>query len=219
MSEPFQKAPLMPETRSSATDQEMSQTTLNKGQRQMDSVHKSWGFRTFRDPFQENSSQGLEANKGQKSTPLRRVVCPLERDDSSRTRAGITVRAVRALLEREPLKPTATQWICTRAPSDSGVTKDGSLNQGFAASNGRDHLRRGVIHHSVRAHLCLRLGAGSEICRQLRSQGKLLDPMVWSVLYLHAEPVGLSRRIQQTKGWTPIGSNRAPEEPLDFSTF
>lgn len=126
----------MPETRSSATDQEMSQTTLNKGQRQMDSVHKSWGFRTFRDPFQENSSQGIEGNKGQKSTPLREVVCsgtslekepprvcPLERDDSSRTRAGITVRAVRALLEREPLKPPATQRIYTRAPNDSGVTK------------------------------------------------------------------------------------------------
>lgn len=46
----------------------------------------------------------------------------LERDDSSRHLAGITVRAVRALLEREPLKPTATQRICTRAPSDSGVT-------------------------------------------------------------------------------------------------
>ena len=83
VSEPFPKAPLMPETRSSATDQEMSQTTLNKGQRQMDSVLKSWGFRTFRDPFQVQSSQGLEANKGQKSTPLRRVVCPgasLEKD-------------------------------------------------------------------------------------------------------------------------------------------
>ena len=74
VSEPFQKTPLMPETRSSATDQEMSQTTLNKGQRQMDSVRKSWGFRTFRDPFQENSSQGIEGNKGQKSTPLREVV-------------------------------------------------------------------------------------------------------------------------------------------------
>ena len=71
VSEPFQKAPLMPETRSSATDFEMSQTTLNKGQRQMDSVRKSWGFRTSRDPFQENSSQALEGNKGQKSTPLR----------------------------------------------------------------------------------------------------------------------------------------------------
>ena len=206
----------MSETRSSATDQEMSQTTLNKGQRQMDSVLKSWGFRTSRDPFQENSSQGLEANKGQKSTPLRRVVCPLERDDSSRTRAGITVRAVRALLEREPLKPTATQRICTRALGDSGVTKAGSLNQGFAAPNGRYHLRRGVINHSVRAHLCLRLGAGSEICRQLRSQGKLLDPMVWSVLHLHAEPVGFPWGIHQTNGWTLVGSHRAPRRTTRF---
>ena len=198
----------------------------------MDSVLKSWGFRTSRDPFQENSSQGLEANKGQKSTPLREVVCPgtslekdtprvcpLERDDSSGHLAGSMVRAVRALLEREPLKPTATQRICTRSPSDSGVTKDGSLNQGFAVPNGRHHFRGGDIHHSVCAHLCLRLGAGGEICRQLSCERKLLDAMVWSVLYLHAEPVGLSRRIQQTKGWTPIGSNRAPEEPLDFSTF
>ena len=37
--------------------------------------------------------------------------------------AGKTVRAVRALLERESLRPFATQRICTRAPSDSGVTK------------------------------------------------------------------------------------------------
>ena len=76
VSEPFQKAPLMPETRSSATDHVMSQTTLNKGQRQMDSVRKPGGFRTSRDPFQENSSQGLEAIKGQKFTPLREVVYP-----------------------------------------------------------------------------------------------------------------------------------------------
>ena len=34
-----------------------------------------------------------------------------------------TVRAVRALLEREPLKPPATQRICTRAPADTGVSK------------------------------------------------------------------------------------------------
>ena len=182
----------------------------------MDSVHKSWGFRTFRDPFQEKSSQGLEANKGQKSTPLREVVCPLERDDSSRKMAGIQVRAVRALLEREPLKPTATQRICTRALGDSGVTKAGSLNQGFAAPNGRYHLRRGVINHSVRAHLCLRLGAGSEICRQLRSQGKLLDPMVWSVLHLHAEPVGFPWGIHQTNGWTLVGSHRAPRRTTRF---
>ena len=102
----------------------------------MDSVRKSWGFRTSRDPFQENSSQGIEGNKGQKSTPLREVVCsgtslekepprvcPLERDDSSRTRAGITVRAVRRFLELKAPKPTATQWIYPRRSGDSGVTK------------------------------------------------------------------------------------------------
>ena len=100
----------MPETRSGATDQEMSQTTLNKGQHQMDSVRKSWGFRTSRDPFQENSSQGIEGNKGQKFTPLRRVVCPLERDESSRQMEGITVRAVRRFLGRKTPIPTATQW-------------------------------------------------------------------------------------------------------------
>ena len=123
VSEPFQKAPLMPETRSSATDQEMSQTTLNKGQRQMDSVRESLGFRTSRDPCQENRSQALEGNKGQKSTPLREVVCPLERDDSSRKMAGIQVRAVRRFLGRKTPKPTATQWIYPRRSGDSGVTK------------------------------------------------------------------------------------------------
>ena len=45
----------------------------------MDTVRKSRGFRTSQEPFQENSSQGSEVNKGQKSTPLRRGVCPLER--------------------------------------------------------------------------------------------------------------------------------------------
>ena len=93
---------------------------------------------------------------------------------------------------------------------------DSSINQGFAEPNGRHHIRGRVIHHSVRAHLCLRLGAGSEICRQLRSESKLLDPMVWSVLHLHAEPVGFSRRIQQTKGWTLVGSNKATRRTTRF---
>ena len=176
----------MPKTRSSATDQVMSQTSLNKGQRQMDSVLKSWGFRTSRDPFQQNSSQGLKGNKGQKSTPLREVVCP-----------GTS-------LEKEPPRVSPLE------------RDDSSLNQGFAVPDGRHHIRGGVIHHSVRAHLCLRLGAGSEICRQLRSETKLLDPMVWSVLHLHAEPVGFSRRIQQTKGWTLVGSNRAHRRTTRF---
>ena len=151
----------------------------------MDSVRKSLGFRTSRDPFQENSNQGFEAKKGQKSTPLRRVVCP------------------GASLEKE-------SRVCPLERHDS------SINQGFAEPNDRHHIRGGVIHHSVRAHLCLRLGAGSEICRQLRSETKLLDPMVWSVLHLHAEPVGFSRRIQQTKGWTLVGSNRAHRRTTRF---
>ena len=143
-------------------------------------------------------------------------VCPLERDDSSRAGTGKQVRAVRRFLGHKTLKPSAVQWIYNRALGDSGVTKAGSLNQGFAAPNGRYHLRRGVINHSVRAHLCLRLGAGSEICRQLRSQGKLLDPMVWSVLHLHAEPVGFPWGIHQTKGWTLVGSHRAPRRTTRF---
>ena len=124
--------------------------------------------------------------------------------------AGKTVRAVRALLEREPLKPPATQWIYPRRLNGTGVTKASSLNQGFAVPNGRHHLRCGFVHHSVCAHLCLRLGAGSEICRQLSSERKLLDPLLGSDFHLHAKPIGLSRRIgrvQQTKGWPVSGSN------------
>ena len=93
---------------------------------------------------------------------------------------------------------------------------DSSLNQGFAVPNGRHHLRGGFVHHSVRAHLCLRLSAGREICRQLRSQRKLLDPMVRSVLHLHAEPVGFFRLVHQKKGWTLVGSYRAPRRTTRF---
>ena len=59
----------------------MSKTPLNKGHRQMDNVNNRCEFRTFRDPFQEQRSQGTEGNKGQKSTPLRDQACPLERDE------------------------------------------------------------------------------------------------------------------------------------------
>ena len=126
VSKPFQKATLMPETRSSTTDQELSQTTLNKGQRQMDSVLKSWGFRTSRDPFQQNSSQGLEANKGQKSTPLREVVC-----------SG-------ASLEKEPPR------VCPLEHDHS------SLNQGFSLLDEGDHIVSGLMDHSVIAAFHLR---------------------------------------------------------------
>ena len=89
----------------------------------MDSVLKSWGFRTCRDPFQENSSQGLEANKGQKSTPLREVVCPgtslekesprvcpLERDDTSGQMTGWSQLQLAHALERD--EPRANRLLC-----------------------------------------------------------------------------------------------------------
>ena len=52
-------------------------------------------------------------------------VCPLERDDSSRTRAGITVRAGGLLLELKSPKSIGTQSFCHRRFSDTGVTKVG----------------------------------------------------------------------------------------------
>ena len=100
----------------------------------MDSVLKSWGFRTSRDPFQENNSQGLEGNKGQKSTPLREVgcsgtslekesrVCPLERHDSYAQMGITTVRAGSRFLVRKTPKSIATQSFCLGRSNDSGVT-------------------------------------------------------------------------------------------------
>jgi len=148
--ESFQKTPLFPEMRSGAMDFVMSITTSNKGQSpnkghrpnkgqpQMDNVHKSLGFRTSRDPFQENSSQGIEGIKGKKFTPSRRVVCsgtstettsprvcPLERDDSSRAGTGRHVRAGGLLLERKSPKSPATHSFCHNCFSDTGVTKVG----------------------------------------------------------------------------------------------
>ena len=128
----------MPETRSSATDQEMSQTTLNKGQRQMDSVLKSWGFRTSRDPFQENSSQGLEANKGQKSTPLREVVCPLERKaPTSTTRLERDHSLVRDV-------PRADRLLC---PSGAHCAHSGNRSNhlGLAGPSSLHRCYRGFL--------------------------------------------------------------------------
>ena len=126
------------------------------------------------------------------------------------------MRVVRAFLGRKTLKPVAAHWIYSRRSNSTGVTKASSLNQGFAVPNGRHHFRGGDIHHSVCAHLCLRLGAGGEICRQLSCERKLLDPMVWSVLHLHAEPVGFPWGIHQTKGWTLVGSHRTPRRTTRF---
>ena len=146
----------MPETRSSATDQEMSQTTLNKGQRQMDSVHKSWGFRTFRDPFQENSSQGLEANKGQKSTPLREVVC-----------SG-------ASLEKEPPR------VCPLERDDS------SLNQGLALLDEGDHMISGLMDNSVVAAFHLRHRSCSDKSSELCLEAEVLNPTIGTFFTMDA---------------------------------
>ena len=133
----------MPETRSSATDQVMSQTSLNKGQRQMDSVLKSWGFRTSRDPFQQNSSQGLEANKGQKTTPLREVVCPLER------------------FEREPLQlecvPGTDATQQAEGPLEKGIFKHCFWVSRFGNTTQYPHG-----NHAFSQHLPVRGSVGTD---------------------------------------------------------
>ena len=146
----------MPETRSSATDHVMSQTSLNKGQRQMDSVLKSWGFRTCRDPFQENSSQGLEANKGQKSTPLRRVVCP-----------GTS-------LEKESPR------VCPLERDDS------SLNHRFALLDEGDHIVSGLMDHSVIAAFHLRHRSCSDKSSELCLETEVLNPTIGTFFTMDA---------------------------------
>ena len=146
----------MPETRSSATDQEMSQTTLNKGQRQMDSVLKTWGFRTSQDPFQENSSQGLEANKGQKFTPLREVVCP------------------GASLEKEPPR------VCPLERDDS------SLNQGLALLDEGDHMVSGLMDNSVVAAFHLRHTSCSDKSSELCLEAEVLNPTIGTFFTMDA---------------------------------
>ena len=159
----------MPETRSSATDQEMSQTTLNKGQRQMDSVHKSWGFRTFRDPFQENSSQALEGNKGQKSTPLREVVC-----------SGTS-------LEKEPTR------VCPLERDDS------SLNQGFALLDECDHIVSGLMDHSVIAAFHLRHRPCSDKSSELCLEAEVLNPTIGTFFTMDAIPVSYTHLTLPTR--------------------
>ena len=146
----------MPETRSSATDQEMYQTSLNKGQRQMDSVRKSWGFRTFRDPFQEISSQGSEGNKGQKSTPLREVVC-----------SGTS-------LEKELPR------VCPLVRDDS------SLNQGLALLDEGDHMVSGLMDNSVVAAFHLRHRSCSDKSSELCLEAEVLNPTIGTFFTMDA---------------------------------
>ena len=183
----------MPETRSSATDQVMSQTTLNKGQRQMDSVlGKSWGFRTFRDPFQENSSQGIEGNKGQKSTPLREVVCP-----------GTS-------LEKEPPR------VCPLERDDS------SLNQGFALLDEGDHMVSGLMDNSVIAAFHLRHRSCSDKSSELCLEAEVLNPTIGTFFTMDAihGKVGLPNFVlSQPGGVLPHTTPRMLPGTPGFSTF
>ena len=178
----------MPETRSSATDLEMSQTTLNKGQRQMDSVRKSWGFRTSRDPFQENSSQGLEGNKGQKSTPLREVVCSGTSLDKELSRV--------CPLERD----------------------DSSLNQGLSLLDEGDHMVSGLMDNSVVAAFHLRHSSCSDKSSELCLEAEVLNPTIGTFFTMDAihGKVGLpSFVLSQPGGVLPHTTPRMlPGTPL-----
>ena len=178
----------MPETRSSATDHVMSQTSLNKGQRQMDSVRKSWGFRTSRDPFQENSSQGLEANKGQKSTPLREVVC-----------SGTS-------LEKDSTR------VCPLERDDS------SLNQGFAFLDEGDHMVSGLMDNSVVAAFHLRHRSCSDKSSELCLEAEVLNPTIGTFFTMDAihGKVGLPNLVlSQPGGVLPRTTTRMlPGTPL-----
>ena len=122
----------------------------------MDSVLKSWGLRTCRDPFQQNSSQGLEANKGQKTTPLREVVCP------------------GASLEKEPPR------VCPLERDDS------SLNQGFALLDEGDHIVSGLMNHSVIAAFHLRHRPCSDKSSELCLEAEVLNPTIGTFFSMDA---------------------------------
>ena len=122
----------------------------------MDSVRKPWGFRTSRDPFQENSSQGLETNKGQKSPPLRRMVCP-----------GTS-------LEKELPR------VCPLERDDS------SLNRGFALLDEGDHMVSGLMDNSVVAALHLRHRSCSDKSSELCLEAEVLNPTIGTFFTMDA---------------------------------
>ena len=114
------------------------------------------------------------------------------------------------LTSRHPAAHLDSDHFCSAVLKTVQTQPAGLFDEGFAAPNGRHHFISGTVNHSVCAHLCLRLGAGSEICRPLRRERKLLDPMVGSFLHLYGESVESFRRVrrvQQTIGWALTGSD------------
>ncbi len=66
-------------------------------------------------------------------------------------------------------------------------------------ANDRGHFVSGVIHHHVRTHLCLGLGAGTDVSSGLCFERHLLNPTIKSFL--------LEDAIQKSLDIDPIGSN------------
>ena len=157
----------------------------------MDSVLKSWGFRTSRDPFQEISSQGLEANKGQKCRPLRRVVC-----------TGTS-------LEKAPPR------VCHLERDDS------SLNQGFALLDKGDHMVSGLMDNSVVADFHLRHRSCSDKSSELCLEAEVLNPTIGTFFTMDAihGKVGLPNFVlSQPGGVLPHTTPRMlPGTPLTQS--
>ena len=66
-------------------------------------------------------------------------------------------------------------------------------------ANDRGHFVSEVIHYHVRTHLCLGLGAGTDVSSELCFERHLLNPTIGSFL--------LEDAIQKSLGLDPIGSN------------
>ena len=75
-------------------------------------------------------------------------------------------------------------------------------------ANDRGHFVSGVIHHHVRTHLCLGLGAGTDVSSELCFERHLLNPTIGSFL--------LEDAIQKSLGLDPIGSNGYSSVTLGF---
>ena len=75
-------------------------------------------------------------------------------------------------------------------------------------ANDRGHFVSGVIHHHVRTHLCLGLGAGTDVRLELCFERHLLNPTIGSFL--------LEDAIQKSLGLDSIGSNGYSSVTLGF---
>ena len=75
-------------------------------------------------------------------------------------------------------------------------------------ANDRGHFVSGVIHHNVSTHLCLGLGAGTDVRLELCFERHLLNPTIGSFL--------LEDAIQKSLGLGPICSNGYSSVTLGF---